>query len=91
MACSSKTLFHVPKLNESMLLDSKSKEVFSICPSKHGKAKPSINSSTVSINVCKTLLFSILEFLISYDVFFLTLILCFYFSRHMQQFVLAKV
>ncbi|CAL5201884.1 unnamed protein product [Lathyrus oleraceus] len=55
MACSSKTLFHVPKLNESMLLDSKSKEVFSICPSKHGKAKPSINSSTVSINAHATI------------------------------------
>ncbi|KAL5077884.1 hypothetical protein RYX36_016868 [Vicia faba] len=57
MACSSKSVFHVPILNESMLLGSKSKEFFSLCPSKHGKAKPSTNSvmSTVSINAHETI------------------------------------
>ncbi|XP_058761228.1 thioredoxin-like 1-2, chloroplastic [Vicia villosa] len=57
MACSSKSVFHVPKLNENMLLGPKSKEFCSLCPSKHGKAKPSINPvlSNVSINAQATI------------------------------------
>jgi len=45
MACSLKSVFYVPKLNESMLLGTKSKGVLRLCPSKHVEAK----SSTYSV------------------------------------------
>jgi hypothetical protein len=45
MACSLKSVFYVPKLNDTMLLGTKSKGVLRLCPSRHVEAK----SSTYSI------------------------------------------
>lgn len=76
MACSLKSVFYVPKLNENMLLDTKSKGVLRLCPSRHVEAKSSTyynlrTSRVVSINVCKSFIFLLLIALLSCYFFFL--------------------
>lgn len=53
MACSLKSVFCVPELNESML-GSKSKGVFRLCPSTHGKARSSSTYSGHPYSVLST-------------------------------------